>query len=703
MCLSCLEKRDLEAAKWVHSKVSAILSSSHAPAHNSQSAKTASTKQFELDILVSGVAGVQHAATWRTAAGGNSDQERGGAQTSELPSVTSTDLEQWVDDMASKLSEALEVSSVGLTVHSTSATLPALPHSRASTPSPSPSFTPSLRSQSSLSAASASRALPAASSEGGAVGGLGVMLRLTLDAAGMKAWTMASAGGLGALKKWRKDYNVVVTEQPCAAFRLWLLRPLPRFSSDRVPLCGRASGTLDLSGSSAPEMLAQGEQEGALLARALHADMRGVEVIGCKVSKSRRVVSLCISASLKHQVSLYFEQLLADIRTGRLDKRREPGAPAKSEQAANAPKRPMWSGEEDVKWDSDGEEGDAKGGARAQRGGEPGGVLDEDALDALRLLQDLLYGVEKRDSRIDQWHALYAFNADTSKAESSNADSLLTRSSSAEEAEKKAYEDVTAEMHLDIREWWLTRHMQELAVQQEIFAFLDSSYCPVASRDALIKQVLGEVRDVRLASRVQPKLVLLQAPPGSGKSSLTARLVHILESRATDDETLERGRDFVVYGTKRPGMAVMPRDDDAAHHRGLSLCEYLAGELALQLRGSQVLPQYLQKHDDAPEAKEEEEGAQKHDGEEAKLPDVGSVSNEGAEGEVTVYHGGGSVLTMTPCAEGVQIWADRQDYTLRVLPRIFDGSSLVYAQACLFLVVADDACFRVSNRCGHAH
>ena len=43
-------------------------------------------------------------------------------------------------------------------------------------------------------------------------------------------------------------------------------------------------------------------------------------------------------------------------------------------------------------------------------------------------------------------------------------------------------------------------------------------------------------------------------------------------------------------------------------------------------------------------AAKEEEGAQKHDGKEAKLPDVGSVSNEGAEGEVTVYHGGGSVL-----------------------------------------------------------
>jgi hypothetical protein len=51
----------------------------------------------------------------------------------------------------------------------------------------------------------------------------------------------------------------------------------------------------------------------------------------------------------------------------------------------------------------------------------------------------------------------------------------------------------------------------------------------------------------------------------------------------------------------------------------------------------------------------------------------------GAEGEVTVYHGGASVLTMTPCAQGVQIWADRQDYTLRVLPRIFNGSSLVYS------------------------
>ena len=47
------------------------------------------------------------------------------------------------------------------------------------------------------------------------------------------------------------------------------------------------------------------------------------------------------------------------------------------------------------------------------------------------------------------------------------------------------------------------------------------------------------------------------------------------------------------------------------------------------------------------------------------------------EGEVTVLHAGTSVLTMTPCAQGVSIWADGDEYTLRTLPRIFNGCTLV--------------------------
>ena len=47
------------------------------------------------------------------------------------------------------------------------------------------------------------------------------------------------------------------------------------------------------------------------------------------------------------------------------------------------------------------------------------------------------------------------------------------------------------------------------------------------------------------------------------------------------------------------------------------------------------------------------------------------------EGEVTVLHAGTSALTMTPCAQGVSIWADGAEYTLRTLPRIFNGCTLV--------------------------
>lgn len=73
-------------------------------------------------------------------------------------------------------------------------------------------------------------------------------------------------------------------------------------------------------------------------------------------------------------------------------------------------------------------------------------------------------------------------------------------------------------------------------------------------------------------------------------------------------------------------------------------------------------------------AAEEEQGGQEGGG----VDDHNALLREtGMEGLVSVLHGGTSVLTMTPCKEGVTIWADSTEYTLRVLPRILNGCNLV--------------------------
>ena len=77
---------------------------------------------------------------------------------------------------------------------------------------------------------------------------------------------------------------------------------------------------------------------------------------------------------------------------------------------------------------------------------------------------------------------------------------------------------------------------------------------------------------------------------------------------------------------------------------------------------------------EAKPAAEEEQGGQEGEGaEEINAP----LGETGMEGLVTVLHGGTSVLTMSPCKEGVTIWADSTEYTLRVLPRILNGCNLV--------------------------
>ena len=486
------------------------------------------------------------------------------------------------------------------------------------------------------------------------------------------------------------------------AVRVWLTKPLQgvRAGGWGAPSRGARSAT--------PDAWHDGREDDAqALARALVAasshssrptGLEAVQLDGYSLSKSRRCCSLCVRCGSEHGL---LQMLEATMRrqwrsmlhpaTGSL--RQKAQAPCTSGATEDV------GAMEDVERSSMGEE--EEGDEEFDAGNE----LDDAGMRALAHLQDNLFCVETRSTRSSAWQPLRISSRamagtgglaeDGSDVESSADDARREGAAGRRSAaDDDARNDSTAkemraeEMRVRDREWWLHRHAHQLALQQGIFEVLDRSYCPqMASRDGLVDLILFDLPNLDASSRAHPKVWLVQGPPGAGKSTLLARLSYRFQAlaRAQGLRGQDGQGDIVISGSKRPGMSLP------------ALCQFLVDELWLHLRGSLHVPPYYtgrgqldrqQQCPDAPRTQQTDSASRpdedlqgqaggEGDEDEGEVPADGLREEGELRGDVSVLHGGNVILSMTPCVEGVSIWADRTDYLLTTLPRILDGSSLV--------------------------
>jgi hypothetical protein len=836
---ACLPARDRAEADLLLTHMSDILRSSHVPHHEGGKQRLAGLRAeevSELDVLMLRVRGVEHGSSqWHCEPPPSPATTAGGTRPEDM---VATEVEKWVSGASESLAAALDLppQALELVVHSA---VPAMPD-----PVPAPAAAGggggrggqarsgagaggsggggggggssaslvSLHGRMPQAPAAPSSAGPSDDGAGGHAGTEAVVVRVRVrDGQAAEELMAAPARAVGPLKNWCKMYKVASTEVPSSAFRLWFARPLPLSSQLSDTLSSRTRASINaspdamLGGSGSMQQLMDHEDLAAAFARALGAELHGVHVV-CKVSKSRRSLSLCVSARAQQEVTLYFEHLLFRLQhptTTDSPRAYHSGEASDLQRDVGTPARRAfpWEGPEEEEadlWEDDDKDGGSAGGADASmdlgKDGEGGGsgVVDDWTQEVASMLHSLLVAVEKRESRFAPWHPLRALKpagmdgrtAATARHDGEEGWGNSEAEEEGEEADAVADEMADVAMRMSTREWWVANHLKELVLQLEILESRQASYCPLHSRDAVVKHMLAELPNSRHTSRAQPKVLLLQAPKGSGTSSVLAQLWRKVDvaraagggnrvaSAADGGEGEEReGVDEIILvgACKRPGMSL------------LCLCQYIVEELWFQLRGCDTLPDYYavpsdqdeeqdpkppnqagmpchgnqdEQQDraqaphatdatDAPAQQQQQQQQQKRaedcvgeaQGAEdvvasvlkwrnagASKPDKGrelehaklaqalarkteftqrewealgitqqlapgdyikagdnyyKPADAGMKGDVTVLHGGTSVLSMTPCREGVTIWADGEGYTIRVLPRILDGCNLV--------------------------
>jgi len=501
---------------------------------------------------------------------------------------------------------------------------------------------------------------------------------------------------------------VMTSEEWQGAVRVWFSTPLPPLQDSQQAGADEASAEASSSGAraSTPEPGGAGvEDDEEAVARALAARLPGLRLHACALSKSRRCCSLCVPSKHDERRVLRFFQVMLSRQSdgfaadgqgavegaglgggqeaglGAWQRRVPPGQndaqdlSAQDASSASGGEEDAGASEaahgRDAAQDDDGHEGDGNAVGNGGRGGEAD--LDDIALRALSHVQDEVICVERRSRKTGGWQAVREQRPVSSPQSSCQAGG----SAAGTEREGQVGGHGVAQEHSN-RQWWLAKHVGDLSLHEGIVDFLDGCYCPVESREALLDLVLYDLPNLSSSSRAQPCVWVVQGASGSGKSSVLARLARRLQARALG----QRAGDMVISASKRPGMSL------------LALCNFLVDDLWLHLRGSMPPPPY---YSPAAQLGAEASGAAGHGvpeheaaldqgqqgaaGEE-EMEALGALQGleeglEGLEGLVSVLHGGKSILSVSPCHDGVRIWADREDYTLRGLPRILDGSSLV--------------------------